>query len=46
MTIPAVESKLTEAGFTDIKIEVTKQSEENGWASADISAFKPAASCC
>ena len=46
LEIKEVESKLTEAGFTDIKIEVTKQSESNGWASADISAFKAAASCC
>lgn len=46
LEIQEVESKLTEAGFTDIKIEVTEQGENNGWASADISAFKPAAACC
>ena len=46
LEISEVEAKLSAAGFTDIKIEVTKQGESNGWASADISAFKPAASCC
>ena len=46
LEIREVESKLAQAGFTDIKIEVTKQGENNGWASADISAIKPAASCC
>lgn len=46
LEIRDVEAKLSSAGFTDIKIEVTKQGESKGWASADISAFKPAAACC
>ena len=46
LEIKEVESKLKTAGFTEIKIEVTQQGENNGWASADISAVKPTSSCC
>ncbi len=46
LEISDVKAKLNAAGFTDIKIEVTEQGENNGWASADISATKAAASCC
>ena len=46
LEIKDVEAKLNDAGFTGIKIEVTQQGENNGWASADISAVKPTSSCC
>ena len=39
-------TKLEAAGFTDIDIKVERQDEAKGWASADISALKPAAGCC
>ncbi len=46
LEIGEVEAKLSSAGFTDIKIEVTNQGENKGFASADISAVKAAATCC
>ena len=46
LEISDVKAKLSSAGFTDIKIDITKQGESQGWASADISATKAIATCC
>jgi SAM-dependent methyltransferase len=39
-------AKLRNAGFSDVTVELAGKPDERGWASAYITAHKPAAGCC
>ena len=43
LEVDECKSKLESAGFTDVNINVVNKADDKGWASADISARKPAA---
>ena len=45
LEVDECKSKLEAAGFTDIQIKIAGKADDKGWASADISARKPAACC-